>query len=185
MAIAGIRPEVTHWSKASPQDRELVEVVAACVESFEKGIGVDFKERSEGFYKQYRGFRAFKDAWVQAGPNCTPERGNERGVCAMRFPTILAAAVLVLVAAPVQAHSEMPLGLYVVLAPLVAVESAYEHTLDAVDVARRETRRAVEGVRGAMRATFGEGPDVSRSCRGHRGCPPFTQRFKGWFKRRA
>jgi hypothetical protein len=33
------------------------------------GIGRDFKERCERFYRQYRGFRKFRDAWVKAGPN--------------------------------------------------------------------------------------------------------------------
>src|SRR5215210_4937303 len=44
-------------------------MVAACVESFERGIGQDFRDRCTRFYRQYRGFKRWADAWVKAGPN--------------------------------------------------------------------------------------------------------------------
>lgn len=63
------RPNVQHYASATPQEREAVELVAACVESFENGPGGDAREMFNKRYRQYRGFRRFRDAWVQAGPN--------------------------------------------------------------------------------------------------------------------
>src|SRR4051812_37333908 len=64
-----VRPDVAHYANATPQDREAVEYVAACVESFERGIGVSFRENCIKRYKQYRSFRRFRDVWTKAGPN--------------------------------------------------------------------------------------------------------------------
>jgi hypothetical protein len=66
---AANRPDVQHLQGAPDGDKETVEYVAACVESFERGIGTDFRERCEKFYRQYRGFKRFRDAWTAAGPN--------------------------------------------------------------------------------------------------------------------
>jgi hypothetical protein len=55
----------TPWGKSSDAEREILNRVGADVESFERGIGQDFKERCERFYRGYRGFRKFADAWTQ------------------------------------------------------------------------------------------------------------------------
>lgn len=70
MAVsAPARPSVNHFPKAPPQDKAAVEEVAACVESFESGMGPDFRDRCERFYVQYRGFKKWRSAWEAAGPN--------------------------------------------------------------------------------------------------------------------
>jgi hypothetical protein len=51
------------------QDREAVEKVMRKVILFEDSMGRDFRERCKRFYRQYRGFRQFRDAWTKAGPN--------------------------------------------------------------------------------------------------------------------
>jgi hypothetical protein len=64
-----VRPEVQHLQGATPQEREAVELVAACVESWERGIGPNFQDRNNRFYRQYRSFSKWHSAWVQAGEN--------------------------------------------------------------------------------------------------------------------
>jgi hypothetical protein len=63
------RPDVNHYQGAPDDERDLVEETVACVQAFEEGIGRDFKERCETFYRQYRGFKKFRNAWEAAGPN--------------------------------------------------------------------------------------------------------------------
>lgn len=60
---------VPAWSKTPDEDKEPLARVVADVESFEKGIGQDFRERCNHFYRQYRGFRRLRDDWTKAGPN--------------------------------------------------------------------------------------------------------------------
>ena len=57
------------WQEQSPQEKDAVEMVGACVHQFEEGIGRDFKERCDHLYRQYRGFKKFKNIWEAAGPN--------------------------------------------------------------------------------------------------------------------
>lgn len=63
------RVEVQHPKEATASDRELVEMVVACGEAFQSGIGQDFKDRSERFFRLYRGFEAFKSDWIAAREN--------------------------------------------------------------------------------------------------------------------
>jgi len=69
MPDPNVRPAVNHLQDAPPQERDLTEMVAACVESFEASIWLDLKETLNKRYQQYRGFRRFKDDWIKAGPN--------------------------------------------------------------------------------------------------------------------
>ena len=69
MPDPNIRPDVNHLPDAPPQERDLTEMVAACVESFEQSLWLDLKENLNKRYLQYRGFRRFKDDWIKAGPN--------------------------------------------------------------------------------------------------------------------
>lgn len=55
---------VNHPQDAPEDERALTEQVVECALSFEKGIGADFKTQSEKRYEQYRGFSAFKHAWI-------------------------------------------------------------------------------------------------------------------------
>jgi hypothetical protein len=57
------------WNKSTPQERDILNRVGADVESFERGIGSDWREACNRRYRQYRGFRRFRDAWTAAGPN--------------------------------------------------------------------------------------------------------------------
>lgn len=50
-------------------ENELASRVLGSAIVFEGGIGRDFRERSQRFYKQYRGFRDLRDNWVRASPN--------------------------------------------------------------------------------------------------------------------
>ncbi len=65
MPAPAARVEVNHPAYAPAPERDLVTKVMSCVETFERGIGVDFKERCENFYRLYRGFRKWRDAWIQ------------------------------------------------------------------------------------------------------------------------
>src|SRR3954447_25401573 len=65
MAIGpDIRPEVAHPLFATPADREQAEHVMSCVYYFERGIGTDFRDNLNKRYKQYRGFKRWRDAWI-------------------------------------------------------------------------------------------------------------------------
>src|SRR3954447_2402090 len=64
-----VRPEVMHFPKAPPQERDAVELVMASVLGFEGGLGSAFKAKLDERYRQYRGFRKLKYVWEQAGPN--------------------------------------------------------------------------------------------------------------------
>ena len=50
-------------------EREAVTRIMEKVTLFEDSVGTDFRERCLRFYRQYRGFRQFRDAWTKAGPN--------------------------------------------------------------------------------------------------------------------
>jgi len=54
---------------APDSERETAASVVARVVLWEQGIGKDWRERCQRFYRQYRGFRQFRDAWTKAGPN--------------------------------------------------------------------------------------------------------------------
>ena len=69
MPDPNVRPSVPHPPEAPPEERDLCEMVAACVESFEASIWLDLKETLNRRYQQYRGFRRWKDDWIKAGPN--------------------------------------------------------------------------------------------------------------------
>ena len=65
-----VRPSVPHVAWAPDDERELCELVAASVENFEQGIGPDFREHCNKWYRQFRGFsKKWRDAWVNSGPN--------------------------------------------------------------------------------------------------------------------
>jgi hypothetical protein len=51
------------------QERETVERLMRKINMFEDSVGRDFRERCQRFYRQYRGFRRFRDRWTHAGPN--------------------------------------------------------------------------------------------------------------------
>lgn len=54
------------WEGASPEEAEQVGRVVTRAVRFEKGIGHELRERFNDFYSQYRGFKAFKAAWIHA-----------------------------------------------------------------------------------------------------------------------
>jgi hypothetical protein len=49
-------------------DKEALSRVAMCAEAFEGGIGREFRERCEKFYRQYRSFDKLRSAWIPASP---------------------------------------------------------------------------------------------------------------------
>ena len=53
-----------YWENASPEEAQLVGHVVGRAYRWERGIGKEFRERNERFYKQYRGFREFADQWT-------------------------------------------------------------------------------------------------------------------------
>lgn len=67
-AYAENRPSVAHPQFAPPDERDTVEMLMARVLAFEQGIGQDLREKLNARYHQYRGFRRWRDDWVQAGP---------------------------------------------------------------------------------------------------------------------
>lgn len=69
MPDPNVRPSVPHPSEAPEQERDLTEMVAACVESFEQALWPDLRENLNKRYQQYRGFKRWKDDWIKAGPN--------------------------------------------------------------------------------------------------------------------
>jgi hypothetical protein len=68
-AAAPVRPNVNHLPLAPEPEKELVDRVMSSVESFERGIGTEWRDRCNRRYRQYRGVKDYKDAWVKAGPN--------------------------------------------------------------------------------------------------------------------
>lgn len=50
-------------------DREALQQVIACGESFENGIGKEFRDTCNRRYTQYRNFDQLRNEWVKAGPN--------------------------------------------------------------------------------------------------------------------
>lgn len=69
MPAVDTRAAVNHPNWAPQPERDSATKVVACAESFERGIGLDFRERCNSFFRLYRGFRKFADAWTAAGPN--------------------------------------------------------------------------------------------------------------------
>jgi hypothetical protein len=66
-------------------DKEALSRVAMCAEAFEGGIGREFRERCEKFYRQYRSFDKLRSAWIPAsprsrsGPGCSTSRAANGG----------------------------------------------------------------------------------------------------------
>jgi hypothetical protein len=52
----------------APEDKDAVERVVTCGEAFLNGIGREFKDRCERFFRQYRSFSQLQSAWIQAEP---------------------------------------------------------------------------------------------------------------------
>jgi hypothetical protein len=63
---SNVRPSVNHLAGAPDAEKEQVELVEACVQSFEGGIGQDFRDRCNARFRQYRGFSAWQSAWVRS-----------------------------------------------------------------------------------------------------------------------
>jgi hypothetical protein len=61
-------------------DKEALNRVAVCAEAFEGGIGREFRERCEKFYRQYRSFDKLRSAWIPApaGPRRDAVRRETR-----------------------------------------------------------------------------------------------------------
>jgi hypothetical protein len=62
------RPGVQHVPWAPDSEREALEMVTSCVESWDRGMGADAREMFTRRYQQYRGFRKWRDEWTSAGP---------------------------------------------------------------------------------------------------------------------
>ena len=60
---------IPHHPATAEVDKESIQLVVASVQAFEQTIGPDFRDRCNRFYKQYRGFRQFRDEWTKTGPN--------------------------------------------------------------------------------------------------------------------
>lgn len=70
MRIApNVRPSVQHLAGAPESEKELVELVEACVESFERSIGTDFHEACNKRFRQYRMFGDWRSAWIKGSEN--------------------------------------------------------------------------------------------------------------------
>lgn len=71
--MASERPAEVRQAVAGPgipeAERETVQATMEKILLFEDSIGRDFRERCQRFYRQYRGFRQFRDQWTKAGPN--------------------------------------------------------------------------------------------------------------------
>jgi hypothetical protein len=63
-----VRPGTPHPSWAPEGERDFAEKIHACAESFEDGIGSDFRDRCNTRYQQYRGFRKWRDEWTRSSP---------------------------------------------------------------------------------------------------------------------
>jgi len=59
--------EVIQYKNAPIGEAEECGRVVELARHWEEDIGRDFREKSVRFYKQYRGFRRFRDTWTQAG----------------------------------------------------------------------------------------------------------------------
>lgn len=46
------------------EDRPFLDRVVACGEEFERGVGKDFRRNCEKWYRQYRGFSKWRNAWI-------------------------------------------------------------------------------------------------------------------------
>jgi len=63
------RVEANAFPDAPAAERDLVEMVSGYAIGFEDGVGRELRDRCVERYRQYRGFRRFRDAWIKAGPN--------------------------------------------------------------------------------------------------------------------
>lgn len=61
--------EQINWENAPENEALAVGMVVEKVQQWERGMGTEFHLRCDRFYKQYRGFRQFRDEWVAATPN--------------------------------------------------------------------------------------------------------------------
>jgi hypothetical protein len=52
---------VNHFAGATQEEKDAVELVAAHTGAFENGIGKDFRDRNNRFYRQYRRFTRFRN----------------------------------------------------------------------------------------------------------------------------
>jgi hypothetical protein len=50
------------------EDKEYLDRVVACGEAFEDGIGREFRDRCDKWYRQYRQFSRVRSAWIPVGP---------------------------------------------------------------------------------------------------------------------
>jgi hypothetical protein len=66
---SGFAPPAIQVAGAPPQEAETCGRVVHHAINFERGIGRDFRERCNRFYRQYRGFRQFRDTWTTIQPN--------------------------------------------------------------------------------------------------------------------
>src|SRR6188472_287916 len=62
-------PAATESQYTAEEDKDALRKVVACGEAFEDGIGREFKERCERFYRQYRSFRRFQSEWIASPPD--------------------------------------------------------------------------------------------------------------------
>lgn len=67
--MADPTPRVAIQYQGAPRaEGELAERVVSAAVQFEQGIGRDFHFKSKQRYRQYRGFRQFRDDWIRASP---------------------------------------------------------------------------------------------------------------------
>ena len=57
------------WAKSTPEEKAVLQKVQGHFDQWDKGLGSDFRERSNRFYSLYRGFSRDRNAWERAGPN--------------------------------------------------------------------------------------------------------------------
>src|SRR4051812_37803448 len=63
------RVGVPHVAWAPAPERETLEMVTACVEAWERGMGTDAREQFTKRYQQYRMFRKWRDEGTRSGPS--------------------------------------------------------------------------------------------------------------------
>jgi hypothetical protein len=64
-----VEATVTQSRFTADADKEALARVVSCGESFEKGIGREFRERCEKWYRQYRAFSQLRSSWIQGSEN--------------------------------------------------------------------------------------------------------------------
>ena len=87
------RVAVNHYQRAPEPERKIVEQVMGDVESFESGIGQEFKDLCEKRYRQYRGFRKFRLLTSPLVPlDMIPTKGRRLSFAPSSSPMCLANA---------------------------------------------------------------------------------------------